>query len=272
MEYKIRNLSLNYEIKGEGKSVIMLHGYSLDHRIMTECMEPIFKTNSNFKRIYLDLPGMGKSSSADWIVNSDTLLEIVIDFINKIIPNENFLLAGESYGGYLSRGILYKLPTRVDGLLLICPVIIADSKKRTVPEHVVLSKDEYLLSKIAPEDVEDFNSCAVVQSKKIYERYHNEIISGVKLADNIFLDKLQKYGYQFSFDIDKLDKKYLKPVLIMLGKQDSCVGYFDAWRILDNFPRATFAVLDKAGHNLQIEQEDLFNALVNEWLKRVVMG
>jgi len=28
-------------------------------------------------------------------------------------------------------------------------------------------------------------------------------------------------------------------------------------------------VLDRAGHNLQIEQEDLFNALVNEWLDRV---
>jgi hypothetical protein len=31
----------------------------------------------------------------------------------------------------------------------------------------------------------------------------------------------------------------------------------------------TFAVLDKAGHDLQIEQEKLFNALVNEWLDRV---
>jgi hypothetical protein len=28
-------------------------------------------------------------------------------------------------------------------------------------------------------------------------------------------------------------------------------------------------VLDRAGHNLQIEQEALFNALVNEWLDRV---
>ena len=38
---------------------------------------------------------------------------------------------------------------------------------------------------------------------------------------------------------------------------------------MEKYPRATFAVLDLAGHILQIEQESLFNALVNEWLDRV---
>lgn len=48
-----------------------------------------------------------------------------------------------------------------------------------------------------------------------------------------------------------------------------CVGYKDAWNVLDNYPRATFAVLDKSGHNLQIEQAELMNSLVIEWLDRV---
>ena len=39
--------------------------------------------------------------------------------------------------------------------------------------------------------------------------------------------------------------------------------------ILERFPRATFAVLDLAGLNLQIEQPQLFHALINEWLDRV---
>jgi hypothetical protein len=47
------------------------------------------------------------------------------------------------------------------------------------------------------------------------------------------------------------------------------VGYRDAWTILERYPRATFAVLDRAGHNLAIEQERLFAALVGEWLDRV---
>ena len=35
------------------------------------------------------------------------------------------------------------------------------------------------------------------------------------------------------------------------------------------FPRATIAVLDSVGHNLQIESEEVFEAHVNDWLWRV---
>lgn len=268
MNCKIKNLLINYEIKGEGKPIIMLHGYSVDHRLMTGCMEPVFSKEDNFKRIYMDLPGMGRSDSADWITNSDIMLDIVIDFINKIIPGENFLLAGESYGGYLARGILFKMMERVEGVLLICPAIIADRKRRNISEHTIIVKDKNLLSRLTREEAEDFNSIAVVQSEEIYKRYKEEILFGVSLSNEKFLNYLQQNGYEFSFNVDKIDKKFDKPSLLLLGKQDSSVGYKDAWDILDNFPRASFAVLDSAGHNLQLEQPDLFNALVREWLMR----
>jgi hypothetical protein len=47
------------------------------------------------------------------------------------------------------------------------------------------------------------------------------------------------------------------------------VGYRDAWDILENYARATFAALDMASHGLVIEQEKLFNALLDDWLDRV---
>ena len=53
------------------------------------------------------------------------------------------------------------------------------------------------------------------------------------------------------------------------GKQDKCVGYQDAWRLTESYSRATFSVLDMAGHNLQIEQPHLFNELVIDWLLRI---
>jgi len=253
MECKINNISINYEIIGEGKPIVMLHGYYVDHNVMTGCMEPVFEVKEGYKRIYIDLPGMGKSEYGELITNSDSMLNIVIAFIEKTIPNENFLLAGESYGAYLSRGVIYKMQDRVDGVVLICPLIIPEYKKRNVPEHVVLVKDNILLSKLTSEDAEDFNSSVVVQSERIYGRYQNEIMSGVKIANGSFLQSLMQKGYGLSFDVDKLNKKFDKPALILLGKQDDSMGYKDAWSILENFPRATFAILDRAGHNLQIE-------------------
>ncbi|MGH4124142.1 MAG: alpha/beta fold hydrolase [Clostridium sp.] len=269
MECKIKNLSINYEIVGNGKPIVMLHGYYVDHRLMAGCMEPVFSDKEGYKRIYFDLPGMGKSESAEWIKGSDDMLDIVISFIEKTIPNENFLIAGQSYGGYLTRGVINKMADRVDGILLICPLIIPNYEKRSVEEHVVLVKDNELLSRLTAEEAEDFNSSFVVQSQRIYERNKNEGLCGFEIADEEFLQNLQQSGYALSFDVDKLNKKFDKPTLILLGKQDDCVGYKDAWSILENFPRATFAILDGAGHCLQLEQEKLFNSLINDWLVRI---
>ncbi len=269
MECIIRGLSINYEVKGDGKPILLLHGYSVDHRLMSGCMEPIFNEKDGYKRIYMDLPGMGRSECGDWIRNSDHMLDIITGFIDKVIPNENFILAGESYGGLLARGLVYKMAERIDGLFLLCPAIVTNNADRNVPEHVVLSRDETLLQELDPDVADGFSSMHVVQSRRVWERYRDEILSGIALGNKFFLNSILNSDYVFSFDCDRLPEKFSKPTLFLMGRQDSCVGYKDAWNILDNYPRATFAVLDKAGHNLQIEQDELMNALVMEWLERV---
>jgi pimeloyl-ACP methyl ester carboxylesterase len=56
---------------------------------------------------------------------------------------------------------------------------------------------------------------------------------------------------------------------VVTGRQDTAVGYAAAWDLLEQYPRATFAVLDRAGHALPHEQPGLLRALVTEWLDRV---
>lgn len=269
MECKLDGITVYYEEYGEGKPIIMIHGYYPDHRLMSGCMEPVFSKREGYRRIYLDLPGMGKTNGEAWIDSSDEMLQVILEFIDKVIPDENFLITGESYGGYLARGVIYHMAKRVDGLLLLCPSIIADRSKRNLPLHTVIEPDNALLAALSKEDAEEFGAMAVVQSREIWDRYEKEIISGVKLANAPFLERLRNEGFSFSFDVDSLNEKYEKPVLFLLGRQDSSVGYKDAWDILDNFPRGTFAVLDRAGHNLQLEQAEIFNVLVDEWLYRV---
>ena len=84
MEFTIKNTQVYYEFYGEGLPIINLHGFMLDHRVLKGCMEPIFPKRNNFKRIYFDLPGMGKTKAESWIKNSDHMLELSIEFIKKI--------------------------------------------------------------------------------------------------------------------------------------------------------------------------------------------
>jgi pimeloyl-ACP methyl ester carboxylesterase len=269
MKCNLRNININYEIYGEGKPILMLHGYYPDHRLMSGCMEPIFNQISGWKRIYIDLPGMGMTPAHESIKNADDMLELVLEFIDTIIPEENFLIAGESYGAYLTRGIIYKRPEKVDGMFLLCPCIITDHSKRILPQYTVIVKDETLLEKLSPQEAEDFQPMAVVQTQEVWDRYRSEIYSGVSLADVNFLENFRNTGFSFSFEVDNLPQKFKKPSLILLGLQDTSVGYKDAWNILDNYSRCTLAVLDRAGHNLQIEQPELFNHFVAEWIRRV---
>src|SRR5260221_13772523 len=95
-----------------------------------------------------------------------------------------------------------------------------------------------------------------------------ELLAEVQIADHPFNDRLEEAG-PFSFDVDTLPAPFGRPTLIITARQDHLCGYRDAWDLLDNYPRATFAVLDLAGHFVNIEQDALCQTLMREWLDRV---
>jgi pimeloyl-ACP methyl ester carboxylesterase len=271
MECKLENITIHYEMMGEGRPIIMLHGWPVDHNHMVSDMEPLFTQHMGWKRIYPDLPGMGKTRGADWITTQDQMLDVVLDFIDKVIPGQHFAVAGTSYGGYLARGVVYRKSALMNGLFLMVPVIQPDNAKRTLPSHITLVKDSAILSGVEPDLAKEFEEFAVVQSKQLLDSLKASILPAVEIANHKFLDKLREH-YAFSFDVDKLPEPFTAPTLILTGRQDSSCGYHDAWDILENYPRRTFVVLDCAGHGLGVEQEKLFRSLVSEWLDRVEEG
>lgn len=268
MECVVGDISVYYESCGAGIPIILLHGFGSDHRLMKACMEPIFAERSGWRRIYLDLPGMGRTPGKDRLKSTDDMLDVVVDVIDTVIPGQQFLIVGESYGGYLSRGVLLRKFDQVDGMALICPGIFTEPSRRDVPPHTVIVENAALLAELDPADAAEFGSVAVVQDHFTWERFRDEILAGASLADVAFLQRIKQHS-DYSFAVDQILPPFPRPVVILVGRQDDKVGYRDAWRILENYPRGTFAVLDRAGHNLQIEQPQVFNALLGEWLDRV---
>ena len=262
---KVRQAEIYYEEIGDGIPILLIHGFTPDHRLMSGCMEPIFTLRKGWRRIYVDLPGMGLTKNYDEISNSDDILSTLIDFIEAVLPNQEYIIAGESYGGYLARGLIKKHKDRVLGVAFICPVIIPNQSERTIEKHKVLKRDNEFLKKISEVELTDFSSNQVVLNEYNWLRYNKEIIAGCKIADAQFLEKI-KNNYAFSFELENTN--YTKPSLFILGRQDASVGYKDALNIMEYYPRGSVAILDIAGHNLQIEQPELFNCLVNEWLDR----
>lgn len=245
----------------------MLHGWPLDHRHIFGDMEPLFVDRKGWRRIYPDLPGMGKTPGADWITHQDQVLEILLEFIEKVAPGERFAVAGVSYGGYLARGLVYRLRSRMDGVFLSIPRIETDPSRMNYPQHRVLRTDDRFAPALRPEE-EYMKGMVVSQSMELLCDFRENISPASAIADHEFLKRLEK-NYSFSFEVDSPAEPFEAPALILTGRYDNWCGYREAFAILDNYPRATYAVLDCAGHALSMEQKGLFRALTGEWLDRV---
>jgi len=265
---KLDDISVHYHVVGQGRPLVLLHGYTIDYRSMTGCMEPGLADRPGWQRIYLDLPGMGLTQAREWITSSDQMLDVVCSFIERVIPGQNFALGGYSYGGYLAQGVQQRLSDRVDGLLLLCPMVKNIGERDLPPAEVRIADTEFL-ARLTPEQREEFGWSAV-QTERVWNRIEEAIGNSPELGDAVFLNRLQQDGYTFSFDVaGPGSQPFEKPTLIVVGRQDSAVGYKDQYAILERFPRATYAVLDRAGHELPYAQDRLFDALVIEWLDRV---
>ena len=257
------------EAYGEGIPILLIHGFGVDHRAMKGTMEPVFEDRPGWKRIYIDLPGMGMTPASEKIRNTDDMLEAVVALIGVLIPSGTFLVGGTSYGTLLARGLIRRMPERIGGAMLLAPVTVFERARRDLPPKTVLVKDEKLLSELPPGVRREFELMTTVQDAGTWERYKAESVPALKMADQETLARIAHCGYRFSFDVDRLPEPFEKPVLIITGRQDTAVGFKDALALLENFPRGTYAILDRAGHSLEIEQERVLHCLVSEWLDRV---
>ena len=274
MHFQLDDLAVNYEVHGEGRPIVLLHGWGMDHGYEATDYEPVFAGRPGWRRIYPDLPGMGATPARDWIKSQDDFLEVVLRFIEHVSPDGPVTLAGTSAGGYLAMGVVHRRPELVEGLLLRVPVVEMDRSARDLPAQRTLLADPGFVATLGPDEAE-VAAGALVQTPRYVEAagaaLRDKILPALARADEPFLDAIggdpSRYG--FTFDVTEMPVPFDRPALVLAGRQDTIAGYRDAWRVLENFPRATMAVIDRADHALPVDNEPLFHALVTDWLDRV---
>lgn len=268
MQVDVRGLSVHVEERGEGRPIVLLHGWPADHRLMTVAFEPIFEGRPGWRRIYPDLPGMGATPGPDWIRSQDDVLDVVDGVITAVLgKGARFALAGASYGGYLALGLMHRRAALVDGLALVAPEVEADENRARRPKRRVFFSDPDVVAALA-DDERNWTNVSVVQTAETLAAFRAGVLPGIRAADHAFLDRLDA-GPNLTVDVRRLPEPFDRPTLILAGRQDTNVGYLDALDLLESYPRATLAILDRAGHGLRAEQPTLFRALTNEWLDRV---
>ncbi len=268
MEITIRDMTIFYESRGEGRPILFLHGSPTDHVTMLTSYEPVFTETKGWHRIYVDLPGMGNTSGADWIQGNDDIVDLMAELLQAIAPNQDFAVVGFSYGGYIARALAYRQAERCIGLMLLAPAITSRSEGRTVPEKNIIVKNPELFEDV-PEQIRPiFESAIAVQTEYVVERSKKEILPAILKADHDFLARIRP-NFRVSYADEMNQAIFDKPSLFLLGRQDTVTGYFDAMMLHDRYPRASIVILDRCGHGPQMPQQELFEMLTSEWLFRV---
>lgn len=262
---------MHFVAHGAGVPVLAVHGWGTDHRLMLGCLEPLFADRAGFRRLYPDLPGMGRSPAGD-VASADDLVAALEEFADAEIGSE-FLVVGQSYGGYLARALAHRRPEQVIGLALSCPVgKYLRASQSTVPDLEVRWPHSGAVARdpgpagLDPALAEEFLPMAVVRTPEVVRRFADEVMTGVEIADQAAMARIQQ---RWDLSVGPEFGVYRGPALFLTGRQDNITGYADVYALLEHYPYASFAVLDAAGHNLQIEQAALFGALMGEWLDRV---
>ena len=126
-----KSFDISYEIVNPScsKDIIFLHGWGSNKEIMKNVFSPFLK---DFRHIYIDLPGFGKSSN-DYELETIDYVKITDAFL-KILNSSKDVIAGHSYGGKVATLLNPK------NLVLLSSAGILEEKSFDIKAKIAIAK------------------------------------------------------------------------------------------------------------------------------------
>ncbi|PRB71250.1 alpha/beta hydrolase [Arthrobacter sp. MYb213] len=250
-------------IHGSGLPVVLVHGNGVDHRILLALDEQLARPG-NLQRIYVDLPGFGGTPA---LAGKSGLPEIA-DWLQNLLEGQlgaqPFALIGNSLGGLLAQEMADRFEDQILGLVLLAPVIRPAAEERNLPARSIIHEDEVLLEELGAINAGHYAQMSVLQTRANWEQFEKHVLPGVLSADLRAMAHLSKRYYLETLPVDR-DQVWNMPVLIACGMQDHIVGFKDAKELLKRYPNASFLELERAGHNVHIDQPEILAQALERW-------
>src|SRR6186997_2507564 len=115
MQIRAGKVMFHYVEHGTGQPVLVLHGAGVDHREAEACFEQALDGVAGLRRIYPDLPGMGRTAAPDTMRSADDVLDTLLNFADEVTGGTAYLLIGHSAGAYFARAMAARRPAQVAG-------------------------------------------------------------------------------------------------------------------------------------------------------------
>jgi pimeloyl-ACP methyl ester carboxylesterase len=257
-------MSLSLTVFGQGRPLVLLPGFALDAAVMAAAFEPVFTGAAgdlDLQRIYLDLPGTGRSAGAE--PTSEAVLAAVQETVGELLGDTPYLLAGHSYGGYLAAGLARRNPARVAGLLLLCAGSRIRPADRDLTGVLPSSPEAGWLDGVDADLHEHFAHGLGDQTRASADRVADAFRRRGPI-DEDYLAALRPDGYRL--DDEVAQTAFTGPVCVLAGRRDRIAGYRDPFAALTRYPNGNYALLAAAGHYLPFELPETLATHTRAWL------
>lgn len=242
-------------------TLLLIHGFPLSSSMWTPQIDDI----GDYARVIApDLRGFGNSDSVPGPYSVEQLADDCADLLGHLNVATPFVVCGLSMGGYIALEFYRRYPEHVAGLILAATRAGADSAegKAGRDKAAELAKNEGatavsagMLPKMMAAKTYD-NDPELVEF--VQEILASASLNGVVGALAAMRDRIDSTPMLGDIDV---------PVMIIHGGDDTLIPVSEAQAMHDAIPDSELVVIPDAGHLPNLEQPDIFNDAVIDFLE-----
>jgi pimeloyl-ACP methyl ester carboxylesterase len=234
MNIVVDDYVVNYEYRGKGKIVLLLHGWG-DTLSTFHSISSILSTS--YTLISVDLIGFGGSDAPKGALNLHDYAEFVKKFIRKLTgSDELYAIVGHSNGGAIAIKIVSEDMLRCDKLVLLASSGIRSTYKPRKKALRLAAKTAKIPIMLLPKNIQ----------KKLKKKAYSLMGSDLFVAEHL-QDTFKKV---VSEDLLEQAKHIAIPTLLLYGSEDTATppAYGEMYR--QNIRGSQLEIIEAAGHFL----------------------
>lgn len=251
MQVVVDSLLTHYETMGEGKLVLLLHGWGDTAAGLRGLQAALAK--KNYRVVALDLPGFGGTQAPTTVWGLADYAQFAAHFLQKIKAGELWAVAGHSNGGAIAIRSLANGALKAERLVLIASAGIRGTHKGRVGAAFVAAKLGKVLASPLP------GPAKKALRRKLYQTAGSDMLVAEHLQETF----KKVVGDDVRADAAKLTL----PSLLIYGEQDTATPVAFGEQFHELIAGSTLEILPGAGHFVHLDRPQDVVRAVQEFLR-----
>lgn len=259
---KVNDISMYYEIHGQGEPIIFVGGFSTDHTMWSEVID---RFKDQYQVILLDNRGCGQTDVPSASFNIEQMAQDVVDLCSKLnIKQAHFV--GNSMGGFIVQTLAYHHSN------LIKSCVISNSGATIHPPfQLYLEAQLEFIKANAPLNTLVKAACSWIYSHHFFSQPGaiEKLIKQEQGNPHPFTVRgyQGQYAALSSFNSTNWIKKIKVPTLVVSGAQDLVFDAASVKALADEISHSEYYCFSDCGHLPPIEYPEEFTRVVKEFFQ-----